>query len=335
MSTPTIAHEGNPRVTDALVVSGTLDGTATLLIQFPEEGRPLPPPPNNDESYIISPSNPHKYVWSEEDSGAGTHKFSFGNGRGNVPEIVAAHNITPTTIIPLGGFKDYSKFDGTDVWGLVKRPSTSEFLNEQIGSAGQLLQGIDFGQFINLYWNSTAADPVVNGKAPTGILGCFGRLTETTGTPVSGPAVGVAPGSTYDDFTGYVLAYDQVGARLVLAHYNHQSLFSIPNVLATSASVPAIGQYLVFRYTTRDVNGAVPASLDWFIYSAAGAQVATNTYFNGIDFTFPATEANLAINKWAAFVNIASGNLGSINANDSSTWDTVATGMGFAASGRI
>lgn len=47
-----IAHEGNPRITDALVVSGTLDGTATLLIQFPPQlaDRPLPPSPPVENS---------------------------------------------------------------------------------------------------------------------------------------------------------------------------------------------------------------------------------------------------------------------------------------------
>src|SRR3990167_5141410 len=65
MATPTIAHEGNPRVTDALVVSGTLDGTVTLLIQYPPqtEERPLPPGPESDPAISLHETCGNVFSW--------------------------------------------------------------------------------------------------------------------------------------------------------------------------------------------------------------------------------------------------------------------------------
>ena len=63
----TVAHEGNPRETPALAVSGTLDGGATLILQFPPiiGASVTPPSPPTAQGAIITASCGDVFAWDQ------------------------------------------------------------------------------------------------------------------------------------------------------------------------------------------------------------------------------------------------------------------------------
>ena len=330
-----VAHEGNPRTNSITISGGDMLSTASLEVVLPGPSQSTPVFALPGPQTFIMPSNSIKYVLPADSQGNIT--FVFGNGRARVPLAVNPNNAaTPTTIDPANGFTEYSRSSSVDVYGLIKRPSTSEVLDERVLPNGFKVEDVRFADFLAQYYNGSS-DPVVTGLHPTGIVACFGRLLGQTGTPISGPAIAVDPNSTPTDFTGYALLANAVNSRLELVFYNHQSLGgTIPTPLATVSTFPVATQYLQFEYTTQDIFGVVPAALAANVYNSDGTTASATTWFNGIDFTFPATENHFRDgNDYAAWVNVASGINGSANGNDYWEWDTVATGMGFGSSGHL
>lgn len=328
MATATIAHEGNPR-TDSLVVTGTLDGTVTVTLGPVPTVPPTVENPSEPPSGVPkqSPSNALKYVFAD---------FVFGEGRASVPTIVNPGNTaTPSTTAPGGSVLEYSRNNDINCWGCIVSPSRSQVTDERVLPKGQKHQFVRFSEFLNVYYNSTGVDSAATGYIPDATIATYGRLLSVTGAPISGPAVGVDPNSTFDDFTGYALLYNSILSQLQLCFYNHQSLSTIPTPLATETTVPSTGQYLVLRYLTTNHFSSTPATITITVYNAAGASVFSSAYSDGVEFAFPATENHFRQYDSAAWVNVSSGHNGSGNTDDFWTWDLIETGWALTSSGHL
>jgi hypothetical protein len=233
----TIAHEGNPRQTPDLVVVGTLDGTATLILPGPS---PITLPVPSPIQATPTPSAGDKYIFSTDDQGNVTFSFGTATIDTNLPQGTAREQIDPVIFVPFEGWvKEYSKRNSFVRSGFIKQISL-----RNLERPGSYYKELDFFQFCDL-------DPdIFDGLLARTQYVQAGLYESVTGFPFSGVAVCVDPESTVQDFTGIVGAYDWFTDTLYLMTYLHQPLSNLGTVLDTTTGVnPQVGDPISIFFT--------------------------------------------------------------------------------------
>ena len=245
-----VAHEGNPRTASITIDSGEVLSTTTIEVEIPgpAPGGPILPP---TEEPTGSSSNPFKYEFVD---------FRYGIDGQNTGEgaIGAFEPNSATAAIPSSGYQtpsgiilEYSRKDSVFMSGCVVSPPvrwSSQWLDAEAPGSGKERvrkhENLDFLETWNLVHVITEVAPggYRYGEFPANISPhsinqyaiAFVKVN-AIGSPFSGVAVGVKPGSTYDNFTGIVAAFNWANQTEYIFRYDNQPLASTVTTLASRA----------------------------------------------------------------------------------------------------
>jgi hypothetical protein len=270
-----VAHEGNPRV-NSLAVSGTLDGVVYLL---PQPGNLPQAPQENPTEPIPQPrvfGVPEKYVFDG---------FVFGNdttSRTVMTQRTDSKDIdTSIFVAPAGTVLEYSRFEGAPLHGAIIRPFTTNWwaLSDQTtfntdstsSGTGDLQANKDFWHMKDNYYGVRRTN---GGSSSFGSFSIEQTVTATvvsglsnvTGGPISGLALGVKPDSTSDAFWGIAGIMDFWSQVAYICAYQGHSLKTLGSILTSeqfdlsSWTVDDIVFYLTLNYEGL-VNEAITGGL--------------------------------------------------------------------------
>lgn len=236
----TVAHEGNPR-TNSLAVSGTLDGDVFITI----EGNSVPQPPTVPPTGPTSPPNVTsnsavKYLFSVDPG------FRFGVDGATIQGQNSAKVNTDTFVPSAGWYGEYSQLNGILMAGAIVSPTilTNVRYYDVIksvasGTAVYSTQAyLDYLGMMSLDFDNILKDtePPASYTSIT-LSGGADIKTAPINSPVSGAAVGVKPGSTFQNFTGIICTYDWATNQYTIKMLVDQDVNEQGTVIATENRV--------------------------------------------------------------------------------------------------
>lgn len=243
----TVAHEGNPRNTPDLVVSGTLDGSVTLLMQFPALpiDNQIVLPPNAPNAFRVSTPFSDKYFLSVSDTSGdvtfqyGVDAFNHGSGYEQYRPSAATKE-TGTFIKPQGQVLEYSRYNNHPRYGAIISPrlETNFHIIDQNNSVLEFVyKDFTFKDFYaanNLLnwadWGKATTNADISVMEQTARADVYAAVTTH---PISGVAVAVHPESTFSEFKGIAYIYDYATNFAYVSRYTGQPLTDLADVLWT------------------------------------------------------------------------------------------------------
>ena len=229
-----LAHEGNPKEDEIIITAGDVLSTAQLDVDFQFFGGTPPNMPPLDQPFMISSSCPNVFTWPDE-----REYIPF-----NYNDVQAGGAITV--------FTDQLQEQLTN---------TTYWLDLDIESKPNCC-GCAFVPFrmVDVPTMSFQTDQVF----PVHDLQVF-RVTfqSKTDTPYAGICAWVEDGSTFDDFTGYVLACNYELSITKFLKYVHQSLCTEGTVLGVISAVPTVANSTIAISVYTDPNSASVGDTIW------------------------------------------------------------------------
>lgn len=288
LPTPTIAHEGNPRATPDLVVSGTLDGD--VFVNFT---------PILDSTNFVGPIPAPGPVSGGGGSACTDDIVVSQRAFADCPSGLTVDEYKLTFFAAAQVMVNYQPSCGT--FGAVGVRVNTDF--DVTVSSG--LNG-DKGYGFSIAYPVVAPgdNPLTNGFNEL----YFNYLGPTVGTPISGLAGFVDGASTPCNFSGIVWLFDHPNSRSIIGYYSNQSLRDdYPHIVATGA-LPVQGDFVgmdvdlngsSIDVTAFDSSGTVATGsistslitptdnlgLVWVGYGGTGEHNARYTYFSGASWS--------------------------------------------------
>lgn len=260
----TIAHEGNPRFTPDLVLVGTLDGNATLIMQFPPPDaesppiiRPFPPEggPGGPAFCDDAVTNIDTGVVSGDSESSILSVYSIRQTPLILPSLIVT---APLTVTHIPGEE---RFDVLDIDYTI--------------FTGECLCGFS----VCLMTHNAGGVPPQGRETSAG----FRYLGPTAGQPLTGLTFAIDPGSTLGNFTGWVLLVNEKAQRLQLMYYLNESLADLPDVthIVADAAMPGVGDLVQILYDRDNTRIDVFLSTQSGGFSAPIAYTSASQISNG------------------------------------------------------
>ena len=229
-----LAHEGNPKEDSIIITAGDVLSTAQLDVDFQFFGGTPPNVPPLDQPFNVSASCPNVFTWPD-----GREYIPF-----NYNDVQSSGAITT--------FTDQLQEQLTN---------TQYWLDLDIESKPNCC-GCAFVPFhmVDIPSMSFTTDQVF----PVHDLQVF-RVTfqGKTDTPYAGICAWVEDGSTFDDFTGYVLACNYELSITKFMKYVHQSLCTEGTILGVISAVPTVANSTIAISVFTDPNSASVGDTLW------------------------------------------------------------------------
>lgn len=245
-----IAHEGNPRQTpDLTITGGSVLSTASLAIEFLGPVTELIPPPVPE--IRISASNTNKYQFSNFQWGIDCAD-NDGQTQASISAAVDTVPFQPSS----GSFLEYSRLSGLVMYGCVLSPFVGTNVHAYDAAASTTTP--TFHDFHNEDFFAYTQKDWTNYRKPNSpfasinFINLFASATilAVDGFPISGVAVGVPSTATVDNFTGIVSAYDWGTSTEYLLRYTNASLRTFGEILSSTSRFPPSTDELITMQMT-------------------------------------------------------------------------------------